>query len=353
MGFASYNRKSQIEKSKKIFDDEKVSSNVDERYFRFDYKKNESIEGNPIVVRLLPSKDFEQGDSNFTKSDAIWYDLLLGGKIVEECPIAHGLRKYGEGRDNRSPLMKFENHLWDAIKNNKFVKDHVVSVNGKDIKPWNELQSRCGRFSTKDNPYHKANKYNICNMLVIDDKYNPSNNGKVFLFKVPKVINDKIEELVKWGDDPFDPSENGYLLFLEYKVEKFPEFDKSAFIPLDKVKNKYGEKYTSSQLMENAFNQLYSIKSIHDEIIAKVKSDAELQDIVDNKLIPDLNKFVALVTGNSHTSSAAIPQNQNEVYTPGKSDDSFKADTKNAQVSTIEGIMGKNTSTYIDDDIPF
>jgi hypothetical protein len=39
-----------------------------------------------------------------------------------------------------------------------------------------------------------ANKYFYTNVLIIDDKANPINNGKVFLFKFGKKIKDKLDE---------------------------------------------------------------------------------------------------------------------------------------------------------------
>ncbi|MFW6219536.1 MAG: single-stranded DNA-binding protein [bacterium] len=159
---------------------------VDERIYRPEFDDNGTARS---IIRFLPSPD----------TDIPYVDVYshyfsdVGGWFIENCPTTKGLE---------CPVCKENTRIWD---------------------------------SDEDTARKRKRKRNFyANILIVDDKKNPSNNGKVMLFKYGIKIHEKIMELIE--DDgimPFDYYE-GANFDLKIKMIKvgntnMPNYDSATF----------------------------------------------------------------------------------------------------------------------------
>lgn len=119
-----------------------------------------------------------------------------------------------------------------------------------------------------------AEKY-ACFILVLDDKINPANNGKIMLYKYGRMIAKMIEEKLKpqFGEEPvnvFRLDSGCDLTLRAKKIGSLPKFDGTSFGEPCAVKPPNGEK------LEDMWNR---IPSLEEEFISKVQPTDE------NKLI--------------------------------------------------------------------
>lgn len=142
-----------------------------------------------VLIRFLPSPD----------TDVPYVDVYshyfkdVGGWFIDNCPTTKG---------RECPVCKENSRIWD--------EDEQTARNRK----------------------RKRSFYS--NILIVDDKKNPSNNGKVMLFKYGIKIHEKIIELI--DDDgvmPFDYYD-GANFDLKIKMVKvgtanMPNYDSSTF----------------------------------------------------------------------------------------------------------------------------
>lgn len=172
---------------KKIKDQNKGNSYKDERIYMPDYKEDGTAKA---TIRFLPAPDV---DVPYVDK-YIHYFRSIGGWFIDNCPTSLG---------NPCPICEDNSRLWD--ENEKLVRD---------------------RGSIRKRNYY-------ANILVIEDKKNPANEGKVFLFKYGQKIHEKIMEVIEDGGFPFD--ENGgvnfYLKIKKTKVGSvlMPNYDASVF----------------------------------------------------------------------------------------------------------------------------
>ena len=164
----------------------------DERF----WKPEQGKDGNGFaVIRFLPAPEGE---------DVPWVRVFShgfqgkGGWFIENCPTTIG---------KKCPLCEANNELWNS-----------------------------GLESDKDIARQRKRKLNyISNILVVEDTANPSNNGKVFLYKFGKKIFDKITEKMQpeFKDEqsinPFDFWQGCNFKLKIRQVEGYTNYDKSEF----------------------------------------------------------------------------------------------------------------------------
>ena len=132
-----------------------------------------------------------------------------GGKwFIENCPSTIG---------KDSPVLEMNNELWAQGEGS-------------------EGQRRV-RGTGKDNPGTKRKLNYYANIYVVEDKANPENNGKVFLFKFGPMIFDKIEKAMfpEFPDDPaikvFDLYEGANFKLRIGRKDGYANYDSSVFEP--------------------------------------------------------------------------------------------------------------------------
>ncbi|MFA5484941.1 MAG: hypothetical protein WC260_01705 [Candidatus Pacearchaeota archaeon] len=171
---------------KKMKEQNSGRKTTDERIYKPEFDENGIARA---TIRFLPSPD----------TDIPYVDLYthyfsdVGGWFIENCPTTKGLE---------CPVCKENSRIWD---------------------------------SDEDTARKRKRKRSFyANILIVDDKKNPSNNGKIMLFKYGVKIHEKIMELIE--DDgimPFDYYD-GANFDLKIKMTKvgsvsMPNYDSSAF----------------------------------------------------------------------------------------------------------------------------
>jgi len=217
MSFADLKRKSQnsfADLAKKL--EESSSSNVDTRF----WKPSVDAAGNGFaVIRFLPEPDGE--DMPFVKlySHAFQGD---GGWYIENSLTTNG------GKD---PVAELNRRLWNS-----------------------------GRDSDKEVARKQKRKLSYyANIYVVQDKANPENEGKVFLYKFGKKIFDKIQAATspEFEDEtpvnPFDLWEGANFKLKIRNVEGYWNYDKSEFATSSALSS-------DESVMERVWRQCYSLQ---------------------------------------------------------------------------------------------
>lgn len=150
---------------------------------------------------------------------------------------------------------------------------------------------------SRDNNLKPKHSY-IFNIYVVDDKSNPENNGKVFLYKCPKTLWKKIQAAKDSEyeedkvDDIFDMWEGASILVRTCEKGGFVNYDNSVIRPKEALFKELDE--NDPKYMSIA-SQSYSLKEFSDS--KNCLSDAEVKEI--------LSKATGLVS----TSQEKSPEN--------------------------------------------
>lgn len=166
-------------------------------------------------------------------------------------------------------------------------EDPVSKYNSQLWNSGNEKDKEQARKQKRRLKYHS-------NILVIKDPANPENEGKVFLFAYGKKIFDKLNDMMnpQFEDEspinPFDFWEGANFRIKIREVEGYPNYDKSEFDSSTALFDGSEEK------LEEIYNQLHSLKALHDAKNFKSYEDLEAR----------LHKSLG-VAGNSSSRSSA------------------------------------------------
>lgn len=197
-GFANLKKNSQGSIDRLSVEIQKLSSKQsydDDRMWSLTRDKSDN---GYAVIRFLPSVEGE---------DIPWVRLFShgfqgkGGWLIENCPTTIGGRK--------CPICEANNELW-----------------GSGI----EANKQIARDRKRKMSY-------ICNILVVSDPANPSNDGKVFLFKFGKKIFDKIQEAMNPTApdepkfNPFDFWKGANFKLKSHRESGYVSYEKSGFQP--------------------------------------------------------------------------------------------------------------------------
>lgn len=196
--FASFKKGSKSSISKIAKELEKVTKGGGENSYKDDrfWKAEVDKTGNGYaVVRFLPAPPNE---------DLPWVRIFShgfqskGGWYIENCPTTIG---------GKCPVCEANNELWNS---------------------GNEDDKNIARDRKRKLSY-------ISNIMVIEDPVNPSNNGKVFLFRYGKKIFDKVNDKMnpQYKDEdavnPFDFWQGANFKLKIRNVEGYTNYDKSEF----------------------------------------------------------------------------------------------------------------------------
>jgi len=147
----------------------------------------------------------------------------------------------------------------------------------------------------KDNDVYydrKKKTYFYTNVLIIDDKNNPENEGKVFIFKFGKKIMEKIEDAIDDGKTPWDEEAGENFTFSAKKKGKMSNYDASYFSDNDTALSEYGDT---------------------EEILAKAYPLGEFTDEKEYKSYDDIKSRYLVVIGEDTDSSAPSQKKRSKV----------------------------------------
>lgn len=178
----------------------------DERFWELEAGKGGS---GMAIIRFLPRKDFSKNPF-VTKHR---HGFKKGSKFLYEvCPKTLGW-------EEDCPICDYLNPLYD---------DFVLDGNGKKI------------FKEEAQIKLLKRKYeNIINIRVIDDKVNPENNGKVFLFKMNGIILPMYKDAINPPSEFITPKvvydfiegvNFEYMVIAPAKKDDYNDYKKSRFL---------------------------------------------------------------------------------------------------------------------------
>jgi hypothetical protein len=180
-----------------------------------------------------------------------------------------------EGED--LPWAKYWDHGFKGPTGQWYIENSLTTIGQPD--PVSEMNSELWNSGIEANKdivrARKRRLHYVVNMLVVDDPANPSNNGKVFLYKFGKKIFDKIMDVMQpqFQDEdpvnPFDFWEGANFKLKIRNVEGYRNYDKSEFASPSAVMDGDDDK------LEALYNTLYSLKDFTDP--KNYKSYAELK----------------------------------------------------------------------------
>jgi len=180
-----------------------------------------------------------------------------------------------EGED--LPWVRFWDHGFKGPTGRWYIENSLTSIGQPD--PVSEINSvlwNSGREEDKEIArLRKRRLHYVSNILIVSDPSNPSNEGKVFLFKYGKKIFDKVMDIMQpqFQDEkpinPFDLWTGANFKLKIRQVEGYRNYDKSEF---DGVSELYSGDETR---LEKVYNSIYSLKDFTDP--ANYKTYAELK----------------------------------------------------------------------------
>lgn len=135
------------------------------------------------------------------------------------------------------PFVRVWNHSFQGPTGSWYINDSLTTIGLQD--PVAELNARLWNSGNEDDKNiarkQKRKLTYIANIRVEKDAANPSNEGKVFLFKFGKKIFDKLNEAMnpQFEDEkpmnPFDPLEGAPFKLKIRQVDGYRNYDKSEF----------------------------------------------------------------------------------------------------------------------------
>ena len=181
----------------------------------------------------------------------------------------------GEGED--LPWVKYWDHGFKGPTGQWYIENSRTTIGEPDpVSEYNSQLWNSGREEDKETVRkQKRRLHYVANIMVVEDPANPSNNGKVFLYKFGKKIFDKIMDLMQPqfpGEEPINPFDFWSGADFELKIRNvagYRNYDKSEFkstsalFDADEVK------------LEATYNQQYDLNEFTDP--ANFKSYEELE----------------------------------------------------------------------------
>ena len=161
------------------------------------------------------------------------------------------------------PWVQLWNHGFQGPTGKWYIENSLTTLKQPD--PVSELNSvlwNSGVEANKEVVRKQKRRLSFyANILVVEDSGNPSNNGKVFLYKFGKKIFDKIKDAMQpefQDEDPMNPFDfwDGANFKLKIRqVEGYRNYDKSEFASASPVAD-------SDEAIEAIWNQQHSLAEI-------------------------------------------------------------------------------------------
>ena len=214
------------------------------------------------IAKLIQAADQAGGgEKKSYADDRIWkptVDKAGNGYAV--------LRFLPSGEGQELPWVRYWDHGFKGPTGLWYIENSLTSIGQPD--PVGELNSRLwnsGIESDKDKARdQKRRLHYVVNMLVLQDPSNPTNEGKVFLYKFGKKIFDKIMDSMQpeFADEspvnPFDFWEGADFKLKIRNVEGYRNYDKSEFASPTALYDADDTK------LEAVYNQLHDLSEFSD-----------------------------------------------------------------------------------------
>lgn len=281
----------------------------EEQYFY--YPARDAAGNGSAVIRFLPGTTVD--DVPFIKTFAHGFHVMHGDTkkwLIEECPTTIG---------NDCPICAENKKLWDTG-----LKDQQEIVRQR-----------------------KRKVSYVSRILVVEDKKNPDNEGKVFLFKFGQKIFDKIADALQpeFEEDKdkacnvFDLAEGANFKFRIRKVEGQTNYDKSEFD-------------TPSKCDVDVFSQFNAENDINKFLNPdKFKSAEKLQERYD--LVVGNTSRLAVKAASTQSAPAPAPAPAAAKQESSRVEAAAPAASSGDSIEDIMKLVNSITGDKGDDDIPF
>jgi len=201
------------------------------------------------------------------------------------------------------PWAKMYSHAFQGLSGSWYIENSLTTIGGKDpLGEYNRELWNTGSETNKEIVRKQKRKLNYySNIYVVKDPTNPSNEGKVFLFKYGKKIFDKIMEAMQpefEDESPINPFDFWVGANFKLKIVKkdgYWNYDKSEF---DRVSPLLDD----DDAMEAIWKKEYSLTAITAPDQFKTYEELERR----------MNMVLGLSPSSSPTQSRAVVQQEDE-----------------------------------------
>ena len=201
------------------------------------------------------------------------------------------------------PWAKMYSHAFQGLSGSWYIENSLTTIGGKDpLGEYNRELWNTGSETNKEIVRKQKRKLNYySNIYVVKDPTNPSNEGKVFLFKYGKKIFDKIMEAMQpefEDESPINPFDFWVGANFKLKIVKkdgYWNYDKSEF---DRV----GPLLDDDDAMEAIWKKEYSLTAITAPEQFKTYEELERR----------MNMVLGLSPSSSPTQSRAVVEQEDQ-----------------------------------------
>ena len=203
-----------------------------------------------------------QKDETPTTDKKSYVDERLWKPQVDKAGNGYAVIRFlPASKDEEMPWVRVWNHAFQGPTGQWYIENSLTTINQKDqVSEYNTQLWNSGVESDKEIARKQKRKLQYySNIYVVSDSVNPSNQGKVFLFRYGKKIFDKLSEAMQpaFEDEtpinPFDLWEGANFKLKIRKVDGYWNYDKSEFDKPSKLNDNDDE-------MEKIWNTQYSLK---------------------------------------------------------------------------------------------
>ena len=222
-----------------------------------------------------------QKDETPTTDKKSYVDERLWKPQVDKAGNGYAVIRFlPASKDEEMPWVRVWNHAFQGPTGQWYIENSLTTINQKDpVSEYNTQLWNSGVESDKEIARKQKRKLQYySNIYVVSDSVNPSNQGKVFLFRYGKKIFDKLSEAMQpaFEDEtpinPFDLWEGANFKLKIRKVDGYWNYDKSEFDKPSKLNDNDDE-------MEKIWNTQYSLKDF--TVPSNFKSYDELKTRLD------------------------------------------------------------------------
>lgn len=214
------------------------------------------------ISKLLKAAESNSGSSEKKSyvDDRIWKPTVdqagNGYSVIRFLPASEGAEL---------PWVRFWDHGFKGPTGLWYIENSLTSIGQAD--PVGELNSRLwnsGNDADKEKARNQKRRLHyVTNIFVKSDPGNPTNEGKVFIFKFGKKIFDKIMDVMQpqFADEdpinPFDFWEGADFKLKIRNVEGYRNYDKSEFASQSSLSE-------DDTKLEDIYNKMYGLKEFVD-----------------------------------------------------------------------------------------
>ena len=214
------------------------------------------------ISKLLKAAESNSGSSEKKSyvDDRIWKPTVdqagNGYSVIRFLPASEG---------SELPWVRFWDHGFKGPTGLWYIENSLTSIGQAD--PVGELNSRLwnsGNDADKEKARNQKRRLHyVSNIFVKSDPGNPTNEGKVFIFKFGKKIFDKIMDVMQpqFADEdpinPFDFWEGADFKLKIRNVEGYRNYDKSEFAGQSALSE-------DDTKLEDVYNKMYGLKEFVD-----------------------------------------------------------------------------------------